>query len=59
MERYLGLLDGRKVTLLYRAIHSVSCKVLKMVIWEVAPADWLTLQLPTAQADTRNSCGKT
>ena len=43
----------------YRAIHPVSRKVLKMMFSEIPPADWLILQLPTAQAGPHNSCGKT
>ena len=34
----------------YTAIHIVSHKVLKMIFWEIPLANWLILQLLTAQA---------
>ena len=39
----------------YRAFFPVSRKVFKTMIWEIPPADWLILQLPTAQAGPHNS----
>ena len=39
---------------LYRAFFPVCCKVLKMSFWEIPRADWLILQLPTAQVGLRN-----
>ena len=43
----------------YRAGHPICHKVLKIMFWEVPPADWLILWLPTAQAGPRNSHRKT
>ena len=50
--------DGTTVTfdkVVYRAFFTVCRKVLKMLFWEIPPADWPTLQLPTAQAGPHNS----
>ena len=43
----------------YRASHPVCRKVVKIMFWEISPADCLALNLPTAQAGPRNSHGKT
>ena len=43
------------LSIFYRAFFPVCRKVLKMLFWEIPPADWPTLQLPTAQAGPRNS----
>ena len=43
---------------MYRAFFPVSSKVFKTMIWEIPPAEWLILQLPTAQAGPRNLHGK-
>ena len=43
---------------LYIAGRPICRKVLKIMFREVPPADWLILQIPTAQAGPRNSHGK-
>ena len=40
-------------------VHSGVSKVLKIIVLGSSPADWLILQLPTAQAGPPNSHGKT
>ena len=52
---YLG--SNKEVVLsaeIYRAFFPVSREGVKTMIWEIPPAGWLILQLPTAQAGPRN-----
>ena len=39
---------------MYRVFFLVCRKVSKRTFWETPSADWLILQLPTAQAGPRN-----
>ena len=57
---YLG--SNKEVVLsaeIYRAFFPVSREGVKTMIWEIPPAGWLILQLPTAQAGPHNSHGRT
>ena len=51
--------EGTAQVCMYRVGRPICRKVLKIMFWEVPPADWLILWLPTSQAGPRNSHGKT
>ena len=49
-----GLLERPTKSKDYRAFFPVCREVLKMMFWEIPPADWLLVDLPTAQAGPHN-----
>ena len=59
MNSPLYLISSQIVKKTYSAGRPICHKVLQKMFWEVPPADWLILLLPSAQAGPRNSHGKT